>query len=328
MQITLADLRRLGKKALQKYTYTPVEIKIILEILLYAQLRDNNQGMVKLIGKGYPKHPDAKPLEITKETKLSVLINGRLSPAMVVLKKATELAISKAKKHGFGLVGTNNTNSSTGAIGYFANEIANNDLIGFVFAGSPEIVATYGSYEPIFGTNPLAIAIPCENDPLVLDMATSTMTKFGLIQANTAGKTIPQNTAYDSFGNITTNPKEALLGALMPFDRGIKGAGLSMIVEILTGPLTNASFTGVGNTTENWGNLVLAIDPDLLTDRETFKKNVTKMIKKVKHTKKLSSVKEIFIPGERGNILSNKRLASGKIEIEDNLYEALVNAAE
>lgn len=263
MKVSISKLKDLGKKALQKYNYTPDEAETILDILLYAQLRGNNQGLVKLIGKGYPKHVEAKPFEVVKETKLSARINGHLSPAMVVLKKATEVAVSKAKEHGFGLVGVNNTNSSTGAIGYYANEIAKEGFIGFVFAGSPETVATHGSYEPIFGTNPLAIAVPSENDPIVLDMATAAMAFYGLIEAKTAGRKIPENTAYDKDGNITTDPAEAMDGALMPFDRGYKSAGLSMIVQILTGPLTGASFTGIGDTAKNWGNLVFAIDPEL-----------------------------------------------------------------
>src|SRR5258706_5751684 len=219
MKVSISDLKDLGKRALQKYNYMPEEAEIILDILLYAQLRGNNQGIVKLIGKGYPKHPDAKPFEIIKETKLSALINGHLSPAMIVLKKATEMAITKAKEHGFGLVGANNTNSSTGAIGYYANEIAKEGFIGFVFAGSSlQLVATYGSYEPILGTNPLAIAIPSENEPVVLDMATAAMALYGVIEAKTAGRSIPENTAYDKEGNITTDPSKAMEGTIITFD--------------------------------------------------------------------------------------------------------------
>ena len=326
MKVKIAELRELGLKALQKFNYSPEESKTILEILLYAQLRGNNQGIVKLIGIGYPKHPEAKPFEIVKETKLSTLINGHLSPAMIVLKKATELTITKAKEHGFGICGTNNTNSSTGAIGYYANEIAKEGLIGFVFAGSPELVATHGSFEPVFGTNPLAVGVPSEEEPIVLDMATAAMARYGLIEAKTTGRSIPDNTAYDKEGNVTTDPAAALEGAIMTFDRSYKSAGLAMIIEILTGSLVGAAFTGIGDS-NNWGNLVFAIDPDLLTDIETFKKDISAMIKKVKGAKKLPGVKEIYIPGERGNNLARKRLAAGEIEIEDNLYNELQKAA-
>ena len=108
------------------------------------------------------------------------------------MNKAVTTAIMKAKEHGFGIVGTHDTSTSTGALGYWADKIAKEGLIGFVFAGSPETVTYHGSYEPIFGTNPLAIGIPADDAPIVLDMATAAMAYYGLIEAKTAGRKIPQ----------------------------------------------------------------------------------------------------------------------------------------
>ena len=323
MKIKLSELDVLAVKALQKYGYDVQEIAVIKEILMYAQLRGNNQGLVKLIGRGIPKSPDAKPIEIVRDTKLSALLKVNNNMGMIVFKKAMEMAVAKAKKHGFGMVGTNNTSSSTGAIGYYAHGIAKQGYISFVFAGSPETVNTYGSYEPIFGTNPLAIGVPTTKDPIVLDMATASMAYYGLIEAKTAGKKIPHDIAYDSEGNLTDDPAKAMDGALRPFDKNYKSAGLSFMVEVLTGPLVGASFTGIGDTAKNWGNLIVALDPELLTDKEQFKKNVSVMAQKVKATKKLLGVKEIFVPGERGDRLTKERMASGTIDIEDNLYHEL-----
>ena len=327
MRVKLTQLDKLVGKALIKYGYSVYEAKIIKRILLYAQLRGNNQGIVKLIGKGIPKNPQAKKTQVVKETKLSALLNGGQNMGMVVLSKAMDLAISKAKKHGFGIVGTNNTSSSTGAIGYYAREIAKQNLIGFVFAGSPETVSTYGSFEPIFGTNPLAIGIPSTGEPIVLDMATAIMAYYGLIEAKTAGKSIPEGIAYDASGKFTTDPAKAMDGALLPFDKGRKGAGLSFIVEALTGLLVAATFVGIGQS-NNWGNLIMAIDPQLLVNLKTFKKNVLQLGKRVKVTKKLPGVSEILLPGERGNRLTNQRLKSKEIEIEDNLYKELIKVSE
>ena len=77
-------------------------------------------------------------------------------------------------------------------------------------------------------------------------------------------------------------------GALRSFDKSYKGAGLALIVEILTGPLVGASFTGFGNTNTNWGNLVLVIDPELLGDRKEFMANVAKLGKRIKELKKIT----------------------------------------
>ena len=55
MKIKVSELRHLTEKSLKKFGYSDLEIKIIADILMYAQLRGNNQGVVKLIGKGIPK---------------------------------------------------------------------------------------------------------------------------------------------------------------------------------------------------------------------------------------------------------------------------------
>lgn len=327
MKAKISELDNLATQALKNQGYNDEEIPIIRSMLMYAQLRGNNQGLVKLIGKGIPKNPLAGTITVEKETKLSALINGHHNPGAIVIKKAMDLAVDKAKIHGIGIVGTNNTNSSTGALGYWAGQIAKKGLISFVFAGSPETVSYHGSYEPIFGTNPLAIAIPTNGDPMVLDMATAAMAYYGLIEAKTANRKIPSDIAYDNKGSLTDDPGKAMDGALRPFDKNYKSAGLSLIVEILTGPLVGASFTGIGDTEKNWGNLVIAIDPELLTDKKKFKKNVSILAEKVKNTKKLPGVKEIFIPGERGDRLTKQRLISGVIDIENNLYHELQKAA-
>jgi LDH2 family malate/lactate/ureidoglycolate dehydrogenase len=328
MKIKVSELQKMVEIILKKYNYDPEEIKIIGEVLMYAQLRGNNQGIVKLISKKFAKSENAGEIEMIERTKLSALINGNHNSGMVVMKKAMDKAMEMAKEHGFGIVGTNNTNSSTGAIGYYANEIAKQGLMGFVFAGSPETVNTYGSFQPIFGTNPLAIGMPSDGEPVVLDMATAAMAFYGLIEAATAGKNIPEGIAYDKDGNLTTDPNLALDGAIRPFDKSYKGAGLAMMVEILTGPLVAASFTGVGDTANNWGNLVYVIDPNLLVDTKIFKSQVSQMIEKVKSTKKLPGVEEIFVPGEKGNQLTKKHLDADEIEIEDNLFLKLKEVAE
>lgn len=327
MEIELKELENLTEKALKNYGYTDDETATIRDILLYAQLRGNNQGVVKLIGNGIPKNMNAGHIVIEKETALSARINGNQNQAMVVVKKALEVVLEKAESNGIAIAGTFNTATSSGAIGYVASEIARKNLVGLVVASSPPRVATAGSYEPIFGTNPLAIGIPAKPDPIVLDMTTASMAFYGLIEAKTAGESIPGDVAYDPAGHSTTDPAMAMKGALRSFDRGHKGSGLAMMIEILAGPLVGAACAGVGDTSKNWGHLLLAIDPGLLGDRNDFINNVTTLIAQVKNTKKLPGVSEIFMPGERGNRRTGRIIQSGKIEIEENLLEELKKVA-
>lgn len=327
MRITVKELRDLTNKALRNYGYTAQEAKLIEEILLYSQLRGGNQGVAKLIGAGIPKNPEAGPIARKKDTKLSAILDGEKNHAMVVVTQATELALEKARAHGIGIVGTFNTNTSSGSIGYYARRIAEHGFVGLAFSSSPETVAAHGSYEPLFGTNPLAIAAPTESEPIVLDMATSAMPFFGLVEAKTAGRSIPAGIAYDKHGKPTTDPAEAMDGALLPFDKGYKGAGLSLFVQILAGPLVGAAFAGIGDQKSNWGHLIIAIDPDILGGREHLKESVTKIVEKMKGTKKLPGTKEIFAPGERGDRLFAAAQKAGTVDIEDNLLAGLKKAA-
>jgi L-2-hydroxycarboxylate dehydrogenase (NAD+) len=327
MKIELKELEALTIRAVKNYGYNDTETATISDMLLYAQLRGNNQGVVKLIGKGIPKDPGAKDITIEKETAMSAKINGNQNQAMVVVKKALEVALEKARSCGIGIAGAFNTSTSSGAIGYIASEIAQQGLVGLVFASGPPRMAAVGSYQPIFGTNPLAVGIPAKSGPVILDMSTASMAFYGLIEAQTAGKNIPDDVAYDQSGKPTTDPAMAMKGALRSFDRGYKGTGLAMIVEILAGPLVGAACAGVGDPGKNWGHLVLAIDPDLFGDRDEFISNVTTLVENVKATKKLPGIDEIFVPGERGNRHSARIKKSGTIDIEENLLEELRKVA-
>lgn len=325
MQVDLELLKQTTLTVLARSGYPPDEAQIILEVLMYAQLRGNNQGIVKLIGPGMPRDPQARPITIDRETKLSVLLDGGRNSGMVVMRRALDIAIDKAREHGIGLAGTHNTNSSTGAIGYYANAATQAGFIGFAFSGSGEYVAMHGSYEPIFGTNPLAIGVPSAGEPIVFDMATSAIARFGIVEAQTAGRAIPDDVAFDRDGQPTTDPTAALAGAIRTFG-GYKGAALAFIVETFTHELVGTRLDEHGKKTD-WGNLIMIIDPELLSDRETFKTRVMALVERVKSTRRLPGVEEILVPGERGNRVLRQALEAGSIEIEDSLWTALRQAA-
>jgi LDH2 family malate/lactate/ureidoglycolate dehydrogenase len=321
MKIQITQLENLVKKALKKYGYSPKEIRIIKDVLLYAQLRGNNQGIVKLIGNGIPRRPTGQPPEIIKQTRVSALVDGKETHAMVVMDYVTKIVIKKAKKVGIAIAGNFNTSESTGAIGYYVNKIASEGLIGLAFSSAPfQTTAPFGSTEARFCTNPIAYGIPTESDPIVLDMTTSSMAYYGLIEAKTAGDQVPEGIGYDSQGNPTTDPDQIMSGALRTM-ADHKGSGLALLGQVLAGVLVGAD--SFDNESENAGNLVMAIDPECFRSTEAFRKEVSDMASTIKRSRKLEGVDEIFVPGERGNLRTAQVLSSGEIDIEDNLLAAL-----
>jgi len=326
MKVAIAELRKLVNKALSNQGYLPDEAKIISDILMYAQLRGNNQGVVKLIGSGIPKRKGGKPPKIVKETPVSALFNGRKTHAMLVMDLITDTAIEKARKSGVGITGNFNTSESTGALGYYVKKIADKGLIGVAYASSPfQTTAPYGSTEARFCTNPMAYGIPTKNDPILLDMSTSAMAYYGLIEAKTAKRKVSKDIGYDKEGDVTSDPAKIMSGAIRAFG-GHKGSGLALIVQIFAGALVKAD--SFDNKSDNAGNLIMAIDPKILTPRKMFTKEISSIVRRTKSARKGKGAQEILIPGERGNIFKQKVLDIGEIEIEDNLYKELRKAAK
>lgn len=330
MKVKIADVEKLMISALTSTYYSQQQAKLIAEVLLYAELTGKNtQGILKLLGTEPIQSikPNYAPKRI-KETKLSALIDGGGNPGALVSQEAITLATQKCQKHGIGLVGTKNTYSSTGAIGYYAYKAARKNLIGIIMAGSPATVAPHGSLDPIFGTNPMAFGFPTTKDPIIFDMATAAITWYGLVRAKTLGEKIPEGVAINKRGNLTTDPVQAVGGAVLPFDKSYKGSGLGMVVQLLTGPLTGALFFDIEKKDGDWGNIFLVIDPDILVGKTLFMKSCTKLARIIKQSRvniKISHT--IRIPGEVA--LSRKRKAeqSGTVEVEDKIYHALQQAA-
>lgn len=321
MRIKINELKQLMKSALTSKYYSPEEADLMTEVFLHAELTGKNtQGILKLLGTEPAQDIKPKyPPKVIKETNLSALIDGGGVAGPLVGQIATEMAIKIATKSNFATVGTNNTFSSVGAIGFYARKIAQNNLIGIVAASSPRSVLHFGGIDPTYGTNPSAFGFPTNEYPIVFDMATSAITWYGLVRAKALGQKLPENVAVDKDGNLTTDPEEAMKGAILPFDRSYKGAGLAMVIELLAGPLVGASYV---HDNGDWGTIFIAISPELLTGTDKFKNNASELIKKVKAGRTRNG-KEIHIPGYDSERRRQEKLDRGEIEIEEKLINDL-----
>lgn len=324
MKIAIEELRNKVIKTLES-NFTNEEARRIAEYLLWAEMSGiKTQGLLKMTGT--EPLQDIKPqheVRIERDTKLSQLINAGAYPAPLVSQQATDVVIEKAKEHGFAIVSVHNTFSSNGAQAYYAERIAKADLIGIVMARSPGSTAPFDSIDPLFGTNPIGFSFPTLNDPLVFDMATSAMTFYGLILAKSKDEKVPENIAIDKEGNPTIDPAKAMSGAILPFDRGYKGSGMGMVVEMMAGPLASSAYCDYKTYDKEWGSTFIAIDPELLVDISKFKSDASQLISTVKNSRKKAGTDSIRIPGERAARGYKAALKSGFIEVEDVILKQL-----
>ncbi|MEI6481710.1 MAG: Ldh family oxidoreductase, partial [Candidatus Saccharibacteria bacterium] len=301
--------------------YICYDAQAIIDTLLYAEMRGNNQGITKIATGGVPKAADVQELRVVKENKCGALLSGGHS--MVASVKAVDMAVKLAEQHGVGIVGSNHTFTSSGAIGSFARRVAEQGYIGLVCVGNGDFafVAPTGSAEPRFGTNPFSYAFPYNGGIVVFDNATAAMAFFGIIEAKLKGEQLPEGVGYDKEGNPSTDPAMVLDGSIKTF-AGHKGYALSLLVQTLGGPFTKSGTPGV-NEEDGSGTFVLAIDPGLLSDKEEYMKRATELVDHVKAAKPLKG-QTVLLPGEKGDERAKQAEKSGEIVIADAIWNELL----
>jgi uncharacterized oxidoreductase len=171
---------------------------------------------------------------------------------------------------------------------------------------------------------------------MVLDMATSVWARGKIMVHLARGEELPNGIFMDPNGNPTTDPRWYTRGGVLRNlggeIAGYKGFGLSLLVEILTGALTEG---GVSNSEEyrsrpfygGNGIFMMAIDIGQITELEGFKKRVDNLFKTVKSSPTAPGYEEILIPGEPERRKKEERLREG-VFIEEDTWNKLTGLAE
>jgi uncharacterized oxidoreductase len=327
------QLRDFGSSIFLALDVPEKDAELVSDLLIEANLTGfDSHGVIRIpiyargIKMGAVK-PGAE-IKIIRETPSTAFIDGGWNLGQVAAKYAMKLCIEKARKSVVGLV-TGKNSHHVGRLNIYAEMAMRQDMIGIASVNSSSHVVPYGGKSKQLGTNPLCFAIPSGTEPpMILDMATSVWARGKIMVYLARGEELPEGVFLDSEGNSTTDPswytKGGVLRNLGGEIAGYKGFGLSLLVEILTGALTEAE---VSNSEEyrsrpfygGNGIFFMAIDVGQMTDLNKFKKRVDNLLRSVKSSPTAPGYNEILIPGEPERQKKEKRLKEG-IFIEDKTW--------
>ncbi len=209
----------------------------------------------------------AEPV-LTRPALAVFLSDARRGIAHTGFERALEDVAKATRLFGVSVFAQKNAYTS-GALGWFTRRLAERGLVAIAATNGPALMAGAGSAKPVYCTNPLSFAAPMEGGaPLVIDQASSATAFVKIREAAEAGEKIPDGWALDAGGKPTTDPAEAMKGALLAFG-GNRGANVALMVEVLAAGLTGANWSldapafNEGGESPGSGLFVAAISPTL-----------------------------------------------------------------
>jgi LDH2 family malate/lactate/ureidoglycolate dehydrogenase len=317
VRLSAGEAQALAEQALGRIGYDAEEARIIADHVLDAALCGYEySGLPKILNVAEHRRlqQPRRPMRALRETSVSTLFDGGNNNGMVAMYRATQVAIAKAREHGFAAIGVNNSWMS-GRSAHYVEMLARADLIGIHSVSSWIHVAAPGSSGPATGTNPIAFGFPTLDEPLVIDLGTAAFMGTDLIFQERRNALLPEGVAIDAQGRPTRDP--AQVHALLPFG-GYKGFALALAMQAL-GVLAGS---GLGDD-KTYGYLIIAIKPDLLVPQDTFRRDMSAMLARVKATPRQPGVDEIRMPSERA-FRERARARREGIEIDRKIYDKLL----
>ena len=196
-----------------------------------------------------------------------VAVDARSGFAHPAIAAGLPALVERARRHGVAAMAVRNSYNCL-ALGHHVRPLAEAGLIGICMSNAPASVSPPGATRRLFGTNPIAYAVPVGNGvPIVVDQSMSAVTKTAMIVRKNRGEPIAPGWAQDRDGNPTTDAAAGLEGSLLPAG-GQKGANMALLIEILAAALTGSNLSiqasGFGDTAggpPGVGQFMLAIDP-------------------------------------------------------------------
>ncbi|MGB7135974.1 MAG: Ldh family oxidoreductase, partial [Acidobacteriaceae bacterium] len=101
----------------------------------------------------------------------------------------------------------------------------------------------WGAAKPAVGNNPLILAVPRPDGPVILDMAMSQFSYGALTRYQQKGELLPVDGGFDAEGHLTHDPA-AIEASQRPLPIGYwKGSGLAMLLDMIAALLSGGLAT-------------------------------------------------------------------------------------
>jgi LDH2 family malate/lactate/ureidoglycolate dehydrogenase len=320
-----AKLAALVRDIFARHGMSEAHAALVADVLLWAELRGMpTHGVMRV-----PRYVDwmrkgtlnARPqMKTIVDAPAAASVDCDRAAGPIAMMEGTRVACAKARQAGIGLAVVKDT-THTAALGYYTQHAAREGFAAIALSASSPLMAYHRARAAGVSTAPLAIAVPGEDEPLALDMASSLISMGALARARRTGAPIPERAALTEEGEPTTDPRKAAIP--LPLG-GAKGSGLALMAECLSSllagnPILAESLERTPKSKRHFQNgLVIAIDIARFVPLADFRREVRRLADALRL---LPAEDEILMPGERG--ARNAARNRAQIAVDASVYAEL-----
>jgi 3-dehydro-L-gulonate 2-dehydrogenase len=334
LRIPFEDMKRGFRQALAKVGFTPERADQLADIFAQNSL----DGVASHGWNRFPvfmQHVAQGYINFAAEPEKVISLgaweqwDGKLGPGPLNAMAATRRAMELAQEYGVGCVGLRNTNHwmRGGTYGQLAAQS------GFVLLCWTNAVATmppYGSRDIRLGNNPLIVAVPRRDGPVVLDIAMSQFAFGKLEVARRSGEKLPVPGGFDAAGRPTQDAAVILEeGRAMPIGYW-KGSGLSLLLDMTAALLSGGLATHeiVQRKAErSVSQVFIAFDIAKPAGAAWVEAEVENIIADLHTARPDAPDAEVMFPGERVLKTRQENLANG-IPVDATVWQEILNVAK
>ena len=252
--------------------------------------------------------------------------DGQQGPGNLNAYACMKRTIELAKKHTMGCVALSNTNHwmRPGNYGLMAVE---ENCIGILWTNTVPNMPPWGGREARLGNNPVVLAIPHGDTPVLVDVAMS-MFSYGKLESYArSGKELPVDGGYNKEQEITKNAAEILeTHQCIPIGYW-KGSGLSLALDLIAATLAGgrtSRMVGELPVETELSQVFMAISLDAFEDKEVLMKHIDETLCDMKTSLPVSEDHPVYYPGENMMRVRKENMELG-IPVDEEIWQKVLD---
>ena len=252
--------------------------------------------------------------------------DGQQGPGNLNAYACMKRTIELAKKHTMGCVALSNTNHwmRPGNYGLMAVE---ENCIGILWTNTVPNMPPWGGREARLGNNPVVLAIPHGDTPVLVDVAMS-MFSYGKLESYArSGKELPVDGGYNKEQEITKNAAEILeTHQCIPIGYW-KGSGLSLALDLIAATLAGgrtSRMVGELPVETELSQVFMAISLDAFEDQEVLMKHIDETLCDMKTSLPVSEDHPVYYPGENMMRVRKENMELG-IPVDEGIWQKVLD---